>query len=177
MYEMTINIHCPELALLAQAATALAGAIGSQTKPATPGAVAAPTPDIGPAPAPVQAAQAFAAPVAAPIAAPQAPLADSPSVPGPGVQQPSVPVAAPAVASVAPPMAAPTAPASSAAPTSAPAYTLSQIMAAGANLVQAGKAAELQALMQQVGIARLDQLQPELFGNVAAALRGLGAQI
>lgn len=177
MFEMTINIHCPELALLAQAATALAGAVSGQTKPAIARAAAVPAPDIGPATAPVQAAQAFAAPVAAPIAAPQAPLSGSPSVPGPVVQQPSAPAATPAVAPVAPPMAAPVAPAPAAAPTSAPTYTLSQIMAAGANLVQAGKAAELQALMQQVGIARLDQLKPELFGNVAAALRGMGAQI
>lgn len=156
MFEMTINIRCPELALLAQAVTALAGA------------AAAPAPDIGPAPAPVQAAQAFAAPMTAPISAPQMPLAGAPNISAPVAQPPSAPVSTPATPAPAVPTAA---------PTSAPAYTLSQIMAAGANLVQAGKAAELQALMQQVGIARLDQLKPELFGNVAAALRGMGAQI
>lgn len=167
MFEITV--HIPGLAELAQAIAALASnqhdvpATGSNTPQPAQAAPAASAAPVAPGAAPVSAVQAFAVPVA----------------PGPVTAVPVVPAAPPMPAPVAPAApAAPTAPiTASAAPTSAPTYTLSQIMAAGANLVQAGRAGELQALMQQVGISRLDQLPPEQFGTVAAALRGMGAQI
>lgn len=86
-----------------------------------------------------------------------------------------VPVSSPA-STTPPPMA--TAPAvPTAAPTAAPSYTMDQIAKAGAELAQAGKMPQLMALLQQHGVQAVTQLRPEQYGDFAAALRGLGAQL
>ena len=73
---------------------------------------------------------------------------------------------------------APTAsPSASAAPTAAPQYTLEQITKAGADLVQAGRLDQLQALLTQYGVQAVTQIPPEQYGAFATALRGLGAAL
>ena len=81
-----------------------------------------------------------------------------------------VPTPAPVAPMVAP-TAAPVAP--------APTYTLQQIGAAGAALIQSNPAKrdELTALLQQYGVQSVAALKPEQLGAFATALRGLGANI
>jgi len=61
--------------------------------------------------------------------------------------------------------------------TAAPQYTIEAIANTGASLVQAGKMAQLQGLLQQFNIQAVTQLPQEQYGAFATALRGLGAQI
>lgn len=91
-----------------------------------------------------------------PVPAPVTPAAPSPA--------PAVPTA-PAVPVSAVPVAA------------APTYTREQVMTAGAQLVDAGKITELQAIMQKMGVNAITELRDDQLGTVATELRGLGAQI
>ena len=102
-------------------------------------------------------------PAAAPMPAPQSTAAPAP-VPMPA----PTPVAAPAPASYpAPnvPLAAP------------PQYTVDQIMAAGATLMDAGKVNELMNLLHSFGVQAVMDLKPEQLGAFATAMRELGAKI
>lgn len=62
-------------------------------------------------------------------------------------------------------------------PVTAPTYTLDQIAKAGANLVDAGKMAQLLALLTKYGVQAVTQLTPDQYGAFATELRALGAQI
>lgn len=83
------------------------------------------------------------------------------------------------------PMAAPTpvanAPASYPAPNvplaPPPQYTVDQIMAAGATLMDAGKVNELMNLLHSFGVQAVMDLKPEQLGAFATAMRELGAKI
>lgn len=74
--------------------------------------------------------------------------------------------------------AAPEPPAAPAVPT-APAkkYTLDELLAATAPLMDAGKIAELQALMQKFGVPSMMDIPEEKYGELATALRELGAEL
>lgn len=64
------------------------------------------------------------------------------------------------------------------APIAAPSkYTIGQIQAACAPLMDAGKQQELVNLLAQFGVQSLPQLPPEQYGAFVTALRGLGAKI
>ena len=78
----------------------------------------------------------------------------------------AVPAAAPAQAPVA---AVPVAP--------APQYTVEQIMAAGATLMDAGKANELINLLHSFGVQAVMDLKPDQLGAFATSMRELGAKI
>lgn len=106
------------------------------------------------------------------------------------VANPTVPVSAPQTAPVAqntqnanyPTNAAPApAPAQSAptqaVPTAAPQYTLEMIAKAGTALIDAGKMAELSALLAKYGVEALTTLDPAHYGTFAAELRAMGAAI
>lgn len=101
--------------------------------------------------------------------APQAPVAQ----PAPVAQQTAMPVAPAPVAPAAPvnypapsvPLAQP------------PKYTVDRIMAAGATLMDAGKANELMALLHSFGVQAVMDLKPEQLGAFATAMRELGAKI
>lgn len=97
------------------------------------------------------------APVSVPPVVPTAPTAPSVNYPTPDVPtvQPMQPVV----------------------PTSAPQYTLDMIARAGTSLVDAGKLAEVSAILQKYGVEVLTALDPSLYGAVAMDLRALGAQI
>ncbi|MCM3747425.1 hypothetical protein M3223_08665 [Paenibacillus pasadenensis] len=62
-------------------------------------------------------------------------------------------------------------------PVSAPAYSLDQLGQAAGPLLDAGRGPELVGWLQQRGAGRLDQLNPQLYGEFATYLRSLGAQI
>lgn len=74
--------------------------------------------------------------------------------------------------------AAPEPPAAPVVPT-APAkkYTLDELLAATAPLMDAGKIAELQALMQKFGVPSIMDTPEEKYGELATALRELGAEL
>ncbi len=70
------------------------------------------------------------------------------------------------------PPAAPTVPT---APTKK--YTLDELLAATAPLMDAGKISELQALMQKFGVPSMMDIPEEKYGELATALRELGAEL
>lgn len=68
---------------------------------------------------------------------------------------------------------------SAAIPTShvAQSYTVEQLQMAMAPLVDAGKMEEIRALLNRFGVPSIMDLQPDQYGALATALRGMGAQI
>lgn len=58
-----------------------------------------------------------------------------------------------------------------------PQYTVDQIMAAGATLMDAGKVNELINLLHSFGVQAVMDLKPEQLGPFATAMRELGAAI
>ena len=101
------------------------------------------------------------------------------------VANPTVPVSAPQTAPVAqnaqnvsyPAPDANVAPTAQAVPTAAPQYTLDMIAKAGTVLIDAGKMAELSALLAKYGVEALTTLDPAHYGAFAAELRAMGASI
>ena len=71
----------------------------------------------------------------------------------------------------------PVAPTTPAVPVSGKTYTLEDIQRASAALVQGGKIAQLQALLQQFNAISLAHLSQDNFGAFALKLRELGADI
>lgn len=108
-----------------------------------------------------------------------------PTAPDPApVQTAAIPTAEPVqqataqpVVTPAPTVAAPTpAPAQTAA-TEAPAISFDMITAAGSQLLEHGKMAQLTELLKSFGVQAITQLKPEQYPAVAAGLRNLGAAI
>lgn len=58
-----------------------------------------------------------------------------------------------------------------------PKYTVDQIMAAGAQLMDAGKVNDLINLLHSFGVQAVMDLKPEQLGAFATALRDMGAKI
>lgn len=58
-----------------------------------------------------------------------------------------------------------------------PKYTVDQIMAAGAALMDAGKVNELMNLLHSFGVQAVMDLKPEQLGAFATAMREMGAKI
>ena len=106
------------------------------------------------------------------------------AAPTEAVVNPTVPVSAPQTVPTAPNTqnasyptnATPAAPAP-AVPTAAPQYTLDMIAKAGTALIDAGKMAELSALLAKYGVEALTTLDPAHYGAFAAELRAMGASI
>lgn len=133
------------------------------------------------APEAPQAAQPLPAPAPIPVPAPaQQPIAP---VPAPVlVQQPAVPIPAPVPAqqpAVPTPASVPqtAAPVPAAVPTATASYTLDDLARAAMPLMDAGRQAELQQLLQLFGVEALPALQPGQYGAFATKLREMGAQI
>lgn len=111
---------------------------------------------------PAVAATAPVAQTAAPAPAPVAQPAAAPAMPAPAPVATNAPVSYPAPNV---PLAQP------------PKYTVDQIMAAGATLMDAGKVNELMNLLHSFGVQAVMDLKPEQLGAFATAMRELGAQI
>ena len=56
-------------------------------------------------------------------------------------------------------------------------YTVEQLQMAMAPLVDAGKMEEIRALLNSFGVPSIMDQQPDQYGALATALRGMGAQI
>lgn len=98
--------------------------------------------------------------------------------------QPTVPTPAPTLAQhqtatvSAPAPVIPAAPPVAGVPVAAaPMYTVEQIMAAGATLMDAGKANDLVTLLHSFGVQAVMDLKPEQLGVFATKMRELGAKI
>lgn len=107
-------------------------------------------------PLPTTSASASSSVVAAPMLTPTAPIPPpAPVMPAGQMDYPtsSVPLAAP------------------------PQYTVDQIMAAGATLMDAGKVNDLMNLLHSFGVQAVMDLKPEQLGAFATAMRDLGAKI
>ena len=153
MFEVRITIEAPELdGAINNLAAAIGGAKISQP-PVQQNVTAQPAVE-QPAPTDVTVT------VNPPFAQPGAPVQPAPMpAPGPAAHaMPSYP--APNV-----PLAQP------------PKYTIDQIMAAGATLMDAGKVNELMNLLHSFGVQAEMDLKPEQLGAFATGLRELGAKI
>ena len=149
MLEMKITIEAPELV---GALNILAATMG--------GAKFVPKQDAVAAPPQSMTNPQTAAPAPAPAPAPVTPAQPNP-LPSPGpVAQATPSYPAPNV-----PLAQP------------PQYTIDQIMAAGATLMDAGKVNELRNLLVSFGANAVMDLKPEQLGAFATGLRELGAKI
>lgn len=97
--------------------------------------------------------------------------------------QPVVPQQAPTAAPAQQPMPAPATTAQPNTPVAGvplaqpPKYTVDQIMAAGAQLMDAGKVNDLMNLLHSFGVQAVMDLKPEQLGAFATALRDMGAKI
>ena len=130
---------------------------------------------MAPLPRTEDAQQPAPAPVTAPVAAPvQQPVAPAPAITAPAAApvqpQPVTPTTAPA------PVTAPAPAPTVAAPTPAPAVTFEAITAAGGQLLEQGKMAELMELLKGFGVQAITQLKPEQYPVVAEGLKNLGAK-
>lgn len=86
--------------------------------------------------------------------------------------QPVVPQQAPAA-----PVQQPNTPVAGVPLAQPPKYTVDQIMAAGAQLMDAGKVNDLMNLLHSFGVQAVMDLKPEQLGAFATALRDMGAKI
>ena len=87
-------------------------------------------------------------------------------------------VNAPASVSVQAPAAAPApAPVATVVPTTVKKYTLAELQAACAPLMDMGKMAELQNLMAKYNVIALNDIPEERYGELATDLRAMGARL
>lgn len=108
------------------------------------------------------------------VAAPQQPMTN-PQTAAPAPATPAQPNPLPSPGPVA--QATPNYPAPNVPLAQPPQYTIDQIMAAGATLMDAGKVNELRNLLMSFGANAVMDLKPEQLGAFATGLRELGAKI
>lgn len=110
------------------------------------------------------------------VAAPQQPMTNpQTAAPAPAPAAPVQPNPLPSPGPVA--QATPNYPAPNVPLAQPPQYTIDQIMAAGATLMDAGKVNELRNLLMSFGANAVMDLKPEQLGAFATGLRELGAKI
>lgn len=110
------------------------------------------------------------------VAAPQQPVTNpQTAAPAPAPATPAQPNPLPSPGPVA--QATPNYPAPNVPLAQPPQYTIDQIMAAGATLMDAGKVNELRNLLMSFGANAVMDLKPEQLGAFATGLRELGAKI
>lgn len=110
------------------------------------------------------------------VAAPQQPMTNpQTAAPAPAPATPAQPNPLPSPGPVA--QTTPNYPAPNVPLAQPPQYTIDQIMAAGATLMDAGKVNELRNLLMSFGANAVMDLKPEQLGAFATGLRELGAKI
>ena len=121
-------------------------------------------------------------PPSVPQNATNAPAPNYPTPTAPAPQTAPAPTNAPAVnaapvAAQIPPVQTPPAPVPQAAAPTGINYTLEQLSAAAAPLMDAGRIQDLFSLLQKYSVQAITQLKPELYGQFATDLRAMGAKI
>lgn len=151
---MAVDLH-PDMDAVTPAASSAPQAAPSSSVSAVEKTAQAPTIET---PATVQAPSTPAPemPSTPAPATPVAPAPGAPSTPNPATPEPPVSVV-------------PTAPAKE--------YSLDELLTATAPLMDAGKIADLQALMQKYGVASMMEIPKEKYGELATDLRALGAKL
>ena len=107
--------------------------------------------------------------------APQPPISESTSMPAPNSPTPMPAPNSPTPMPVAP--VQPTTPIAGVPLAGAPQFTVDQIMAAGATLMDAGRVEDLMNLLHSFGVQAVMDLKPEQLGAFATEMRKLGAVI
>ena len=146
-----------------QQSSELSPDVGAMTAELHPNMDAAPTVSPAPQAAPSSSVSAVEKTTQAPttetpatVQAPSTPAPETPSTPDPATPEPPV-------------ATVPTAPAKE--------YSLDELLTATAPLMDAGKIADLQALMQKYGVASMMEIPKEKYGELATDLRALGAKL
>lgn len=148
----------------------LTAAINGADLPTQPESIMPETPPSAPQSVPNVPATNYPAPA---IVAPQ-------SAPAPTIAPATVPpvnVAPVAPVQQIPPVQTPPAPVPQPAQPTGINYTLEQLSAAAAPLMDAGRIQDLFALLQKYSVQAITQLKPELYGQFATDLRAMGAKI
>lgn len=108
---------------------------------------------------------------------PTEPVTTQPA-PSPAPAAAKAPIFTAPVPTTSAPAATPAAPVASPSPEKTePTYTLEQLSAAAAPLMDAGKITELCAILKDLGVPSLQQLPTDKYGEFAAKIKALGAQI
>lgn len=107
----------------------------------------------------------------------RAALPQTPANAAPMTQPQQAPANVVPMAQQAPVPTAPQQPAAAVPLAQPPQYTVDQIMAAGAQLMDAGKVNELINLLHSFGVQAVMDLKPDQLGAFATALREMGAKI
>lgn len=114
---------------------------------------------------------------------PQVTPAEAPAAPAPAVEKATpAPATEPITRESTPntpeiPKATPDAPVAAVPVAPAKEYSLDELLTATAPLMDAGKIADLQALMQKYGVASMMEIPKEKYGELATDLRALGAKL
>lgn len=114
---------------------------------------------------------------------PQVTPAEAPAAPAPAVEKATpAPATEPITLESTPntpeiPKATPDAPVAAVPVAPAKEYSLDELLTATAPLIDAGKIADLQALMQKYGVASMMEIPKEKYGELATDLRALGAKL
>ena len=161
-FEGNVNEVLSDMKAFLQQSSELSPDVGAMTAEMHPNMDAAPT--VSPA---LQVAPAPNTETPATVQEPDAPAPETHATPAPATPVAPAPVAPstpdPPVATV------PTAPAKE--------YSLDELLTATAPLMDAGKIADLQALMQKYGVASMMEIPKEKYGELATDLRALGAKL
>lgn len=166
-FEGNVNEVLSDMKAFLQQSSELSPDVGAMTANLHPNMDAAPT--VSPA---LQVAPAPNTETPATVQEPDAPAPETPSTPAPATPVAPAPVApsTPNPAEPEPPVATvPTAPAKE--------YSLDELLTATAPLMDAGKIADLQTLMQKYGVASMMEIPKEKYGELATDLRALGAKL
>ena len=114
---------------------------------------------------------------------PQVTPAEAPAAPAPALEKATpAPATEPITLESTPntpeiPKATPDAPVAAVPVAPAKEYSLDELLTATAPLMDAGKIADLQALMQKYGVASMMEIPKEKYGELATDLRALGAKL
>ena len=107
---------------------------------------------------------------------PQVTPAEAPAAPAPAVEK-ATPAPATEPITLEIPKATPEPPVATVPTAPAKEYSLDELLTATAPLMDAGKIADLQALMQKYGVASMMEIPKEKYGELATDLRALGAKL
>ena len=162
-FEGNVNEVLSDMKAFLQQSSELSPDVGAMTAELHPNMDAAPTVSPAPQAAPSSSVSAVEKTTQAPttetpatVQAPSTPAPETPSTPDPATPEPPV-------------ATVPTAPAKE--------YSLDELLTATAPLMDAGKIADLQALMQKYGVASMMEIPKEKYGELATDLRALGAKL
>lgn len=162
-FEGNVNEVLSDMKAFLQQSSELSPDVGAMTAELHPNMDAAPTVSHAPQAVPSSSVSAVEKTTPAPttetpatVQAPSTPAPETPSTPAPGAPEPPV-------------ATVPTAPAKE--------YSLDELLTATAPLMDAGKIADLQALMQKYGVASMMEIPKEKYGDLATDLRALGAKL